>query len=111
MWLRCLKVTIIILEICYHFVRDGFFELKEDCLFDVAAKLIGVELLDVDLLELIDSLIHESAVKVEESWIGHLGVIRNGQAGVEVYISWFICQPGFGFAEEDPGPSSLGGSR
>ena len=46
-----LKVTIVILKIGYEFVWDGFFEVKEDCLFDVAAKLICVELLDVDLLD------------------------------------------------------------
>ena len=61
-----MKVTIVILEICYEFVRDGFFEAKEDRLFDIAAKLIGVELLDVDLSKLVYSLISEGAVKVKE---------------------------------------------
>ena len=50
------------MEVCYEFVRDGFFEVKEDGLFDVAAKLTCVELLDVDHLELVDGLIGESAV-------------------------------------------------
>ena len=51
------KVTIVVLKIGYKFVRDGFFEVKLDRLFDVAAKLIGVELLDVDLAELVDCLV------------------------------------------------------
>ena len=62
-----MKVTIVVLEICYEFIKDGFFEVKEDCLFDVAAKLIGVELLDVDLPELVDCFVSKSAVKVEKS--------------------------------------------
>ena len=75
------------MEICDEFCGDGFFEVKENCLFDVAAKLVlGVELLDVDLPELVDGFVGESAVKVEESRIEHLGVLRNGQAGVGVSI-------------------------
>ena len=73
--------------------------------------MICVELLDVDLLELVDDRIGESAAKVEESWIGHLGVIGNGQAGVGVNIFRFVCQPELGFAEEDTGPSSFGGAK
>ena len=36
--------------------------------------------------------------------------MRNGQAGVGISIFWFVCQPELGFAEEDPGPSSVGGA-
>ena len=44
----CLKVTIVILEICNEFCWDCFLEVEEDRLFDVAAELIDVELLNVE---------------------------------------------------------------
>jgi len=56
--------------------------------FDVAAKLIGVQLLDVDLLELVDCLVSESAVKVEEAGVRHFWKVRNQHALIEVGILW-----------------------
>ena len=67
--------------------------------------------MDVDLLELVDCLVGESAVKVAESRVGHLGVVRNGDALIEVGILWFIGGLELRFTEEDPGPFGLGGAR
>ena len=39
---------------------------------------------------MVDCLVAEFDVKVEESRVGHLGVVRNGGALVEVGILWFI---------------------
>ena len=50
------------------------------------------------------------AVKLEEAGVRHLRVVRDGEAGIGVSILWFVCQPEFGFAEEDLGPSCLGGA-
>ena len=39
---------------------------------------------------LVDRLVADFSVKVEESRVGHLGVVRDGGSLVEVDISWFI---------------------
>ncbi len=53
---RGLEVAVIVLEIGNKFWRDGFFQVNENGLFEVAAVLVGVELLDVKFSELVDLL-------------------------------------------------------
>ena len=39
---------------------------------------------------LVDRVVADFAVEVEESRVGHLGVVRDGSVLVEVGILWFI---------------------
>ena len=72
-----LKITIVVLEICDEFCWNFFLEVKEDCLFNVAAERVDIELLGVDFTQLVDCFVAECADKGEEAGVGQLGVIQD----------------------------------
>ena len=85
-----MKVTIVVLEICNEFGGDCFLEVKEDCLFDVAAVLVDVELLDVGFAELADHFVCLLVGEAGEDGVPHFWVVRDAEPSIEVSVFWFI---------------------
>ena len=106
-----LEVTIFVLEFSYEFWGDGFFEIEEDSLLEVAAVLVGVELLDVEFSELVYLLVGDIVFDGKESWVGDLWIVGDGGVGVQASILWFIGGLELSLTEKDPRPSSFGGAK
>ena len=60
-------------------------------MFNVAAILIDIELLDAGFAELGDYFVSEAAGEAQEAGVGHLGVVRDGEAGIGVNIFWSLA--------------------
>ena len=80
-------------------------------MFNVAAVLIDIKLLDVEFAYLVDCFIGLGDVKGEVAGVGHFWVVMDGEASIGVIIFWFIGGPEFCFIKKDPGPSCLGSAR
>ena len=71
-----LEVVNVFLKAGDKFRWDDFLEIKEDGLFDDAAVLVHVQLLDIEGTVLVHSFVAKLALKLKEPRVGDFGVVR-----------------------------------